>query len=89
MLAIAKSTRISSETDLINNEIASNSGHVKISGVGKSKTKTIQAQIDFDVSSGKTSLKKSILIRKSLRINGLVRKSSDFVGNINVFQEEH
>ena len=84
MLAIAKSTRISSETDLINNEIASNSGHVKISGVGKSKTKTIQAQIDFDVSSVKTSLKKSILIRKSLRINGLVRKSSDFVGNINV-----
>tara|TARA_Y100000590_G_scaffold103683_1_gene117838 strand:- start:3725 stop:4771 length:1047 start_codon:yes stop_codon:yes gene_type:complete len=84
MLAIAKSTRISSETDLINNEIASNSGHVKISGVGKSKTKTIQAQIDFDVSSGKNSQKKIPLIRKSLRINGLVRKSSDFVGNINV-----
>ena len=84
MLAIAKSTRTSSEIELINNEISKKNGHVQISAIGKSDTKNIQAQIDFDVTAGKTHPNKSLILRKSLRVNGLVRKSPDFVGSINV-----
>ncbi|MBI63968.1 MAG: hypothetical protein CL778_01645 [Chloroflexi bacterium] len=84
MLAIAKSTRTSYEIELINNEISKKNGHVQISAIGKSDTKNIQAQIDFDVTTGKTNPDKSLILRKSLRVNGLVRKSPDFVGSINV-----
>ena len=45
MLAIAKSTRTSSEIELINNEISKKNGHVQISAIGKSDTKNIQTQI--------------------------------------------
>lgn len=84
MLAIAKSSRTSTEIDLINWQKATEGGHVQVLGIGKESEKTIQAQIDFDVESKKDSNKPLPALRKSLRLNGLPRVSSDFVGNINI-----
>ena len=55
MLAIAKSSRTSTEIDLINWQKATEGGHVQVLGIGKESEKTIQAQIDFDVESKKDS----------------------------------
>jgi len=84
MLAIAKSSRTSTEIDLINWQKITEGGHVQVLGIGKENEKTIQAQIDFDIESKKDSNKPMPALRKSLRLNGLPRISSDFVGNINI-----
>ncbi len=82
MLAIAKSPRTSSERELINWRLGGSGGHVQILGVGREGDETVQAQIDFDVAaSGSTN---GSGYRKSLRLNGIVRTSADFVGNLNV-----
>ena len=57
MLAIAKSSRTSTEIDLINWQKITEGGHVQVLGIGKENEKTIQAQIDFDVESKKDSNK--------------------------------
>ncbi len=82
MLAIAKSPRTSSERELINWRLGDSGGHVQVLGVGRERDETVQAQVDFDVAaSGKANGKG---YRKSLRLNGIVRSSSDFVGHLNV-----
>ncbi len=80
MLAIAKSPRTSSERELINWRLADSGGHVQVLGVGREGDQTVQAQIDFDVSATGSGNG----YRKSLRLNGIVRNSSDFVGHLNV-----
>lgn len=82
MLAIAKSPRTSSERELINWRLGDSGGHVQILGVGREGDETVQAQIDFDVAA--TSSGGGAGYRKSLRLNGIVRNSSDFVGHLNV-----
>lgn len=83
MLAIAKSPRTSSDRELINWRIVEAGGHVQVLGVGREDDHTVQAQIDFDVSTPE-SAGRAPLMRKSLRVNGIVRSAADFVGNLNV-----
>lgn len=82
MLAIAKSPRTSSERDLINWQLADSGGHVQVLGVGREGDETVQAQVDFDVSPAAQA--SGTGYRKALRLNGIVRTSSDFVGHLNV-----
>lgn len=82
MLAIAKSPRTSSERELINWKIGDAGGHVQILGVGREGDQTVQAQVDFDVAAAGSG--NGVGYRKSLRLNGIVRNSSDFVGHLNV-----
>ena len=83
MLAIAKSPRTSSERELINWRINDIGGHVQILGVAREENVTTQAQIDFDtLPSGSEHRSRSV--RKALRVNGIIRNASDYVGNINV-----
>lgn len=85
MLAIAKSPRTSSERELINWQLGDSGGHVQVLGVGREGDETVQAQIDFDVAAAKSGVTGSGTgYRKSLRLNGIVRPSADFVGHLNV-----
>jgi DNA replication and repair protein RecF len=81
MLAIAKSPRASNDRELINWRLSESGGHAQALGIGREGDQTTQAQIDFDVAgpgAGGSGM------RKSLRINGIVRSASDFVGRLNV-----
>jgi DNA replication and repair protein RecF len=82
MLAIAKSPRTSSERDLINWNVGEGGGHVQVLGVGREGDSTVQAQLDFDVAAQVGESGSGL--RKSLRLNGIVRTSADFVGQLNV-----
>lgn len=82
MLAIAKSPRTSSERELINWRLGESGGHVQVLGVGRDGDETVQAQVDFDVAAAGSGNGSGY--RKSLRLNGIVRTSSDFVGHLNV-----
>lgn len=82
MLAIAKSPRTSSERELVNWDLGESGGHVQVLGVGRDGDATVQAQVDYDVAAaGRDS---GAGYRKSLRLNGIVRSSADFVGRLNV-----
>lgn len=81
MLAIAKSPRASNDRELINWRLSESGGHAQALGIGREGDQTTQAQLDYDVAapgSGGSSM------RKSLRINGIVRSAADFVGKLNV-----
>ena len=82
MLAIAKSPRTSSDRELVNWDLGEAGGHVQVLGVGRDGDATVQAQVDYDVAAaGRDS---GTGYRKSLRLNGIVRSSADFVGRLNV-----
>ncbi len=82
MLAIAKSPRTSVERELISWKLGESGGHVQILGVGREGDETVQAQLDYDVAAPGSS--SGTGLRKSLRLNGIVRTSSEFVGHLNV-----
>lgn len=82
MLAIAKSPRTSSERELFNWNLGETGGHVQVLGVGRDGDTTVQAQLDFDVAAA--GGESGAGYRKSLRLNGIVRGSADFVGRLNV-----
>ncbi|MDA0676842.1 MAG: DNA replication/repair protein RecF [Chloroflexi bacterium] len=82
MLAIAKSPRTSVERELINWKLGESGGHVQVLGVGREGDETVQAQVDYDVAAPGTN--SGTGMRKSLRLNGIVRSSSEFVGHLNV-----
>ena len=83
MLAIAKSPRTSSERELINWRINETGGHVQILGIARDANVTTQAQIDFDALPSESE-HRSRSLRKVLRVNGIIRNASDYVGNVNV-----
>ena len=89
MLAIAKSPRSSNERELVNWSLSENGGHMQVLGVGRDGDSTIQAQIDVDVTAATGSSAGSPSssgpgFRKGLRVNGIKRSATDFVGNLNV-----
>ena len=55
---------------------------MQVLGVAREGAETVQSQIDFDVPA--TNAHGGASYRKSLRLNGIVRNSADFVGHINV-----
>ena len=81
MLAIAKSPRASNDRELINWRLSESGGHAQVLGIGRESDQTTQAQIDYDVAAPGSG---GAATRKSLRINGIVRSASDFVGKLNV-----
>ncbi len=81
MLAVAKSPRTSTERELVSWRMTDSGGHVQILGVGREGDSTVQAQIDFDAAPAGENRPG---LRKSLRLNGIVRSSADFVGRLNV-----
>ena len=82
MLAIAKSSRASNDRELVNWSLAESGGHMQVLGVGRAGDTTIQAQIDVDVTAAAASA--SAGFRKGLRVNGIKRSATDFVGSLNV-----
>lgn len=89
MVAIAKSPRSSSDRDLLGWNVIQNGGHVQIAGVARDTELTVQAQIDFDViprnpEQGRGGARPAPLVKKELRVNGVQRPASEFVGAVNV-----
>ncbi|MEX0926468.1 MAG: DNA replication and repair protein RecF [Dehalococcoidia bacterium] len=86
LLAIAKSPRASADRELVNWDLGQSGGHVQVLGVGREGDRTIQAQVDMDVAEAGDSIEApaGAALRKSLRVNGIVRTAAEFVGNINV-----
>jgi len=66
-----------------------NGGHVQIAGVARDDELTVQAQIDFDViprtpEPGTGGARPAPSVKKELRVNGVQRPASEFVGAVNV-----
>jgi DNA replication and repair protein RecF len=83
LLSIAKSPRASSDRSLIGWDVARTGGHAQISGYARDAEATVHAQIDFEVDAASGD---SGSVRKSLRVNGVVRSAAEFVGAINVVE---
>ena len=49
ILSIAKSSRVSNDKFLINNDLIETGGHAQILGIAEEKTNNIKAQIDYEV----------------------------------------
>lgn len=89
MVAIAKSPRSSSDRELLGWDVVQNGGHVQIAGVARDMELTVQAQIDFDViprtpEPGSGGARPAPSVKKELRVNGVQRPASEFVGAVNV-----
>jgi DNA replication and repair protein RecF len=86
MLAIAKSPRAASDRELVSWSIAASGGHVQALGVGREGDVTTQAQIDIDVAAAAPApgLELEPPLKKSLRVNGIIRPAVEFVGMLNV-----
>lgn len=86
LLAIAKSPRTSSDRELVNWEIGEKGGHVQVLGVGRDGDTTMQAQVDIDIAAPGMVFQNGDFspVRKSLRVNGIQRTASEFVGKLNV-----
>ena len=76
LLSIAKSSRVSNDKFLINNEIFHSGGHSQILGIAEEKNHNIKAQVDYNTSTNKD-------LDKTYRINGVIVSMQEFVGNIN------
>ncbi len=89
MVAIAKSPRSSSDRELLGWDVVQNGGHVQIAGVARDHELTVQSQIDFDViprspEPGSGGARPAPSVKKELRVNGVPRPASGFVGAVNV-----
>ena len=82
LLAIARSPRSSNDRELVNRDVAQLGGHVQVLGVGRERDFIVRAQMDIEVSApGNMG---SPPMRKSLRVNGVLRTAGEFVGNMNI-----
>jgi DNA replication and repair protein RecF len=86
LLAIAKSPRTSSDRELVNWETAARGGHVQVLGVAREDGDTVQAQVDIDVAPYTPGPfeEAGTQIKKSLRVNGIIRQAVEFVGRVTV-----
>ncbi len=92
LLSVAKSPRASQDRALVAWDVMANGGHAQIVGVARSNEQTTKIQIDFEAQpadgdyggSGGRANGNSISVQKSLRVNGVKRSASDFVGALNV-----
>ena len=76
LLSIAKSSRVSNDKFLINNNLLENGGHAQILGIAEENNHNIKAQVDYNISQAKD-------LDKTFRINGVIVTTQEFVGNIN------
>ncbi len=95
LLSVAKSPRASQDRTLVAWDVMANGGHSQIVGVARSNEQTTKIQIDFEAQPqqsgnggaggvGGQANGDSIAVQKSLRVNGVKRSASDFVGALNV-----
>ena len=89
LLSVAKSPRASQDRVLVAWDVMANGGHSQILGVARSNEQTTKIQIDFetqpaDGGGGDRANGDSMSVQKSLRVNGVKRSASDFVGALNV-----
>ena len=89
LLSVAKSPRASQDRTLVAWDVMANGGHAQIVGVARSNEQTTKIQIDFEAQPSNGSIAgeangDSITVQKSLRVNGVKRSASDFVGALNV-----
>ncbi|MBI4306939.1 MAG: DNA replication/repair protein RecF [Chloroflexi bacterium] len=89
LLSIAKSPRVVTDRALVNWDTAAAGGHAQILGYARQAESTIQVQIDFEVRGSGTGddaqkANDSPALQKSLRVDGIPRTASEFVGTMNV-----
>ncbi|MBI4218799.1 MAG: DNA replication/repair protein RecF [Chloroflexi bacterium] len=89
LLSVAKSPRATADRDLVNWGTAAEGGHAQVLGYARQAESTVQVQIDFEVRSpsvptGPATDGGSPALRKSLRVDGIPRTASEFVGTLNV-----
>jgi DNA replication and repair protein RecF len=88
MLSVAKSPRASQDRQLIGWELLASGGHAQILGVAKDAEQTCKIQVDFEVGAGMqmadVDASGNASVQKSLRVNGIKRTASEFVGTFNV-----
>lgn len=81
LLSVAKSPRASSDRALIGWETGQTGGHAQVAAYARESEATVHVQIDFEVDPGNAE---TGTVRKSLRVNGVVRPAAEFVGVVNV-----
>ncbi len=88
MLSVAKSPRASQDRHLVGWELLESGGHAQILGVARESEQTSKIQIDYQVVPGLQvngeDSRENASVQKSLRINGIKRSASEFVGTFNV-----
>ncbi len=94
LLSVAKSPRASQDRALVAWDVMANGGHSQIAGIARSNEQTTKIQIDFEAqpqipSNGGNGANgrangDSMSVQKALRVNGVKRSASDFVGSLNV-----
>lgn len=88
MLSVAKSPRASQDRHLVGWELLESGGHAQILGVARESEQTSKIQIDYEVVPGLRvngeDSREDASVQKSLRINGIKRSASEFVGTFNV-----
>ncbi len=89
LLSVAKSPRASHDRALVAWDVMANGGHSQIVGVARSNEQTTKVQIDYEAQPGNggpgdPANGDSMSVQKSLRVNGVKRSASDFVGALNV-----
>jgi len=84
LLSVAKSPRAGVDRELIRWDLLQTGGHAQVGGFARQADNTIHAQIDFEVAAQGDLQAAPNLVRKSLRVNGVVTPAADFVGTINV-----
>ena len=96
ILAIAKSPRASADRELVRRQSAHEQPYARVSAVARRGGQPLTAQIDFSVVSagvardsdasesvGRLWEPESITVQRYVRINGVPRRSSELIGNIN------
>ena len=86
VLAIAKSTRASSDRELVRHQAAADGMHAQVSAVVQRQGEPVRVQIDFTPALGSCANdegREEATLQKSVRLNGAPRRISDLVGEVN------
>ena len=89
ILAIAKSSRASSERDLIHQGVAPEEAYAQVSATVRQGSEDLRLRMDYQAvqPAGDNSVKaggaaESTAVRKGIRVNGVPRRASDLVGQM-------
>ena len=86
VLAIAKSTRASTDRELVRHQAAVDGRHAQVSAVVRRQGERVRVQIDFTPGLGSPADEggpQETTLQKSVRLNGAPRRISDLVGEVN------
>jgi len=86
MLAIARSSRASTDREMVRRQSVGTDAQAQISAVAHREGGKVKVQMDFSVSTaaaGPEDSPQGVYTQKYVRVNGLPRRSADLVGEIN------